>query len=42
MEMVQQQRKRAKGEDRNVDPMFFVNRLVSLFPDLKGPLNEEK
>lgn len=42
VEMVQQQRKRAKGEDRNVDPMFFVNRLVSLFPDLKGPLNEEK
>lgn len=42
VEMVQQQRKRAKGEDRNVDPMFFVNRLVGLFPDLKEPLNEEK
>ncbi len=42
VEMVQQQRKRAKGEDRNVDPMFFTNRLVSMFPDLKEPLNEEK
>lgn len=42
VEMVQQQRKRAKGEERNVDPMFFVNRLVNLFPDLKEPLNEEK
>ena len=31
VEMVQQQRKRAKGEDRNVDPMFFINRLVSMF-----------
>ena len=38
VEMVQQQRKRAKGEDRNVDPMFFINRLVSMFPDLKEPL----
>lgn len=42
VEMVQQQRKRAKGEDRNVDPLFFVNRLVNMFPDLKEPLNEEK
>lgn len=42
VEMVQQQRRRAKGEDRNVDPMFFVNRLAGLFPDLKEPLNEEK
>ena len=42
VEMVQQQRKRAKGEDRNVDPMFFVNRLANMFPDLKEPLNEEK
>lgn len=42
VEMVQQQRKRAKGEDRNVDPTFFVNRLANMFPDLKEPLNEEK
>jgi len=42
VEMVRQQRKRSKGEDRNVDPMFFINRLVHLFPDLKDPLNEEK
>lgn len=42
VEMVQQQRKRSKGEERNIDPMFFINRLASLFPDLKEPLNEEK
>lgn len=42
VEMVQQQRKRSKGEERNVDPMFFINRLASLFPDLKEPLNKEK
>ena len=40
--MVQQQRKKAKNENRNVDPMFFINRLVHLFPDLKEPLNQEK
>lgn len=39
---VQQKRKRSKDEDRNVDPMFFVNRLVNIFPELKNELNEEK
>ena len=33
--MVQQRKKTAKGEDRNVDPLFFINRLVGLFPELK-------
>lgn len=42
VEMVRQQRKRGKGEDRNVDPMFFINRLTNLFPGLKDALNEEK
>lgn len=40
--MVQQQRKRGKNENRNVDPMFFINRLVNIFPELKEKLNEEK
>lgn len=40
--MVQQRKKTAKGEDRNVDPLFFINRLVGLFPELKEELNREK
>lgn len=40
--IVQQKRKRGKDDDRNVDPMFFVNRLVNIFPELKNELNEEK
>ena len=41
--LVQQQKKqRNKGDERNVDPLFFLNRLVNIFPELKGELNEEK
>ncbi len=40
--MVQQRKKSAKGEDRNVDPLFFINRLVGIFPELKEELNQEK
>lgn len=40
--LVQQQKKRNKGDERNVDPLFFFNRLVNIFPELKGELNEEK
>lgn len=41
--VVQQQRKRsAKGENRTVDPMFFINRLANLFPEVKEELNQEK
>ncbi len=40
--IVQQRKKTAKGENRVVDPMFFVNRLASLFPEIKDALNEEK
>ncbi len=38
----QQKRRRGKDDERNVDPMFFVNRLVNIFPELKSALNEEK
>lgn len=41
--IVQQQRKKGgKSDERNVDPLFFINRLVNIFPDLKPALNEEK
>ena len=39
---VQQKRKRGKDDERNVDPMFFMNRLANLFPELKNELNEER
>ncbi len=39
---VQQKRKRGKDDERSVDPMFFLNRLVNIFPELKEELNEEK
>ncbi len=42
VQMVQQQRKRSKGRERNVDPMFFINRLVHMFPGAKDALNDEK
>lgn len=40
--VVQQKRKRGKDDERNVDPLFFMNRLVNIFPELKDELNEEK
>ncbi|MCH5352668.1 MAG: hypothetical protein J1E06_04290 [Acutalibacter sp.] len=40
--VVQQKRKRGKDDERNVDPMFFINRLAGLFPELKNDLNEER
>ncbi len=42
MAAVQQKRKRGKDDERSVDPMFFLNRLVNIFPELKDELNEEK
>lgn len=42
---VQTARKRTKkkGEDENnIDPMFFYNRLVGIFPELKDEMNQEK
>lgn len=40
--IVQQKKKRGKDDERNVDPLFFYNRLVGVFPELKDELNEEK
>lgn len=40
--MVQQKRKRGKDDERAVDPLFFLNRLVTVFPELRDSLNEEK
>ena len=43
VEAIQRQKgKRAKGEDRNVDPQFFINRLVNIFPELREEINEER
>ncbi len=42
MAMVQQRKKQGRGEERNVDPIFFLNRLVNLFPELREELNEER
>ena len=40
--VVQQKRKRNKDEDREVDCLFFFNRLVGPFPEVKEALNQEK
>lgn len=40
--MVQQKKKRGKDDERSVDPMFFVNRVVNIFPEMRDALNEEK
>ena len=39
---VVQQKRRGKDGERVVDPLFFLNRLVNIFPELKDELNEEK
>ena len=39
---VVQQKRRGKEGERSVDPLFFVNRLVNIFPELRDELNEEK
>ena len=39
---VVQQKRRGKDGERTVDPLFFVNRLVNIFPELKDELNQEK
>lgn len=41
--MVQQKKtRRTKDNERSVDPLFFLNRLVNFFPELKEEINEEK
>lgn len=42
MAAVQQKKKRGKDDDRSVDPLFFLNRVVNIFPELKEEMNEEK
>ncbi len=42
IKQAQQKRRRGKDEDRSVDPAFFVNRLVNVFPELKEEINGEK
>ncbi|MVB11288.1 hypothetical protein CAFE_19970 [Caprobacter fermentans] len=39
---VKARKKRKKDDDNNVDPLFFFNRFLGLFPELKDELNEEK
>lgn len=42
-EIVRQQKKRKKkDEDATTDPLFFFNRLASIFPELRGEIAEEK
>lgn len=41
--MVQSAKKKAKkDEDGNVDPQFFMNRLIVIFPELRDELTEER
>jgi hypothetical protein len=35
-------KKKKKDDDDNVDPIFFFNRFVGVFPELKAEINEEK
>lgn len=42
VQAVQQKRRRGKDDERNVDPLFFLNRLVNIFPELKEEMNGEK
>lgn len=39
---VQTAKKKKKGEESNVDPQFFYNRLVNIFPELKDDMNTER
>lgn len=39
---VQQKKKRSKDDERSVNPMFFMNRLVNIIPELKEELNNER
>lgn len=42
LKQIQQKRKRGKDEERSVDPVFFINRLVNIFPEIKEDINGEK
>lgn len=40
--VVRNKKKRRKDDDNNVDPVFFFNRFVGVFPELKDEIAEEK
>ena len=40
--LVQQKAKKGKNSDRVIDPLFFMNRLASLFPDVKKEIKKER
>lgn len=40
--MARTKKKRRKDDDSNVDPVFFLNRFVGVFPELKDEMNEER
>ena len=40
--VVQQKKKRGKDDERTIDPLFFCNRLVNIFPELREEMNEER
>ena len=39
---VQTAKRKAKGGESNADPLFFYNRLVGIFPDLREEITEER
>jgi hypothetical protein len=40
--VVRSRKKRRKDDDNNIDPVFFFNRFVGIFPELKDEISEEK
>lgn len=40
--IVKAKKKKKKDDDNNIDPLFFFNRFVGIFPDLKAEITAEK
>lgn len=40
--IVQQKKKRGKDDERNIDPLFFLNRLMNIFPELREEMKNER
>ena len=40
--LIQQKSKKGKNEDRAIDPMFFLNRLANMFPEVKEAMKQER
>lgn len=34
--------KKTKGDDRNIDPLFFFNRMISYIPELREEMNKDR